>query len=105
MMTTDENFSLSEEEVYTPACVTPESNSMTPVLAFDILKERFMTTALQAKSDLFDALGCESTDDFVWLQKEDLADIRLDGEADLKFKSFSPHHLDLGISKDSPGLD
>jgi hypothetical protein len=85
--------SMSEEEVFTPACVIPNSNPMTPVLAFTIWKERSMTTALQAKSDLFGALGCDSTDDFVWLQKEDLDDIRTNGEADLKFKPLEVRYL------------
>jgi hypothetical protein len=93
MMRTDKRKSMSEEELFTPACVTPDSNPMTPVLAFTILKERFMTTALQAKSNLFGALGCSATDDFVWLQKEDLDMIRVDGEADLKFKPLEVRYL------------
>jgi hypothetical protein len=51
---------------------------MTPGEASTILKAKSMTAALQAKSDLFDELGCYSTDNFVYIEKEHLAMILLD---------------------------
>jgi hypothetical protein len=67
---------------------------MTPLEAFNILKAKFMTPALQAKSNLFDDLGCHGTDHFVWLQKEDLDKIQKDvGEVKLKFKPLEVSYL------------
>jgi hypothetical protein len=51
---------------------------MTPGEAFTILKAKFMTHALQAKSDLFDELGCYSTEDFIYRKKEYVAPMQLD---------------------------
>jgi hypothetical protein len=51
---------------------------MSPGEAFTILKNKFMTPALQAKSDLSDELGCYTTEDFIYIENEHLAMIPLD---------------------------
>jgi hypothetical protein len=67
---------------------------MTPVEASNILKDKFMTPTSQARSDLFDELGCHSTDNFVWLQKEDLDKIQKnEGEVKLKIKALEVRYL------------
>jgi hypothetical protein len=64
------------------------------VKALDILKAKFMTPALQAKSDFFDDLGCHGTDDFVWLQKEDLDKIQqVVGEVKLTFRPLEVMYI------------
>jgi hypothetical protein len=85
---------MTSEEIFTPGYVTPDPIQMTPMEAFNILKAKFMTPALQAKSNLFDELGRNSTDDFIWLQKEDLDKIQKDvSEVKLKFKPLEVRYL------------
>jgi hypothetical protein len=57
------------EPNYDFAYVPPEPIQMTPGEAFTILNGKYMTPALQAKSDLFDELGCYSTEYIIYLEK------------------------------------
>jgi hypothetical protein len=65
-----DKFVMKSEPNFDFAYMTPEPIRMTPREAFTILKAKFMTPALQAKSDLFDELGCYSIEDFIYLEKE-----------------------------------
>jgi hypothetical protein len=68
---------------------------MNPVDAFTILKGQFMTPALQVKSDIFDELGCYSTGDFVYLDKEHVIKVIkiVDDSETMKFKPLQVTYL------------
>jgi hypothetical protein len=68
---------------------------MTPGEAFTILKAKFMTPALQARSDCFDELGCYTTEDFVYIEKVHCAMIQFDVNEikPMKFKPLEVSYL------------
>jgi hypothetical protein len=87
-----DKFVMTSETNFDFAYVTPEPIQMTPGEAFTNLKAKFMTPALQAKSDLFDELGCYTTEDFIYIKKNQLALIQVDVNR-IKPMKFKPRKV------------
>ena len=77
-----------------PNLVTPESVTLNPAKAFELLILKFMPQDLKDKEILFENIGCFSTSDFVYLEKEDFQDARgISGEISLRFTQVEIKYL------------
>ena len=74
--------------------VTPEGITLNPAKAFELLILKFMPQDLKDKEILFENIGCFSTSDFMYLEKEDFQDARgISCEISLRFTKVEIKYL------------